>query len=94
MTPVEALTYAVVLAAAASYLIWMLPGPCVCDKCPFHTNERRMEALRKAEAEEKASLADAERRHDCQHKGGSWLNGDPDKFACPDEKCPRNPKTK
>lgn len=87
MTPVEALTYAVVMAAACSYLLWLLPGPCKCEKCAFHVNERRVARLAKDEAQR-------EEVHNINHKGFGYGDKTPDRMSCPDEQCSRNPKPK
>jgi hypothetical protein len=86
MTPVEALTYAVVMAAAASYLLWLLPGPCRCDQCSFHVNERRMAKARAAEE----YMGQEELRHEAAHKGFGFKDSDPDKYMCFTADCPRN----
>lgn len=92
MPPVEALTYAVVMAAAASYLIWLLPGPCKCEKCGFHVNERAMARLKAKEDEERRAADQAALQHDYWHKGAGWTESTPDKFNCNSETCPRNRK--
>ncbi len=54
---------------------------CQCEQCAFHTNERRMKALRQAEI-----------NHDTEHKGFGFKAGDRDILSCHDDTCPRNPK--
>lgn len=61
--------------------VWAIPGPCACEKCGFHVNERRMEAVRQAE------LA-----HEYEHKGPAWNGLSPDRYPCRDSECPRNPR--
>lgn len=38
---------ALVIVMGATVLLHRIPGPCQCEKCGFHVNERRMEAERK-----------------------------------------------
>jgi hypothetical protein len=61
--------------------LYYIPGPCKCDKCSFHVNERRMKRERAAEE-----------AHDHAHRGfgPDWKTG-PDKQACGDPACARNP---
>lgn len=83
MTPLEALDIChIALAAvgALTVILWLIPGPCVCEKCAFHTNERRMAKVRQAELE-----------HDTAHKGFGFREGAKDYLWCDDEECPRNP---
>lgn len=65
---------------------------CSCEKCAFHRNEDRMERLRAAETAEKYKADQATLRHDYEHKGGGFRDGDPDRFNCPDDTCARNPR--
>jgi len=78
------LRYALVGLGFLVVMVWALPGPCACQKCGFHANERRMAALRRAEA-----------RHDAQHRGFR-APGMPaptaDRWPCSDPTCERNPK--
>lgn len=94
MIPVEALTYALLVAAACTYLIWLLPGPCRCEQCSYHVNERRMARMRAAEEAEKAQAErKAERKaeyHEFLHKGAMPMPDEPDRFNCRDITCPRN----
>lgn len=93
MIAVEALSYAVVVAACCAYLLWLIPGPCKCPKCAFHTNELNVARLKKAEELEEQRAKDEVLRHDYEHKGGSFLKGDPDRFNCHTETCERNKTT-
>lgn len=79
MTELDICHIALVIVGGLTILLWALPGPCVCEKCAFHTNERRMKALRQAEL-----------NHDTEHKGFGWKPGAPDRIDCHDETCPRN----
>jgi hypothetical protein len=79
MLPVEMLTYAVVAASACSYLIWKLPGPCACEKCGYHVQERK----------DKDAMQTI-MQHDMQHKGHGYGAGWPDKYDCADIACKRN----
>lgn len=81
MSPLDITHGALVLLGALILLLWAIPSPCRCDHCGFHTNERRMKALRQAEL-----------NHDYAHKGPGFEDGSPDIQACNDETCPRNPK--
>lgn len=89
MTPTDAvqvLQAALVVVGALAVVLWRLPGPCVCEKCAFHTNERRMAALRREE-ERQAHVALA---HDTEHKGFGFKEGARDVRDCMDEACARN----
>jgi hypothetical protein len=55
--PVTLLQSALVVVGALALLLWAIPGPCKCEKCGFHVNERRM-----AEAHQR------DLQHDYQHK--------------------------
>lgn len=91
MTPTDAvpvLQAALIVAGALGVLLWRLPGPCACEQCGFHVNERRMAALKR----EEKRLADIAMAHDTDHKGFGWKDGAPDRFHCDDEACARNPK--
>lgn len=90
MNEVEALSYAVAVASAASYLLWLLPGACKCEKCSFHTNERNIARLRREEELEKQRAEDERIRHEAEHRGGAYLPGEPDRFDCHTATCPRN----
>lgn len=65
---------------------------CDCGKCAFHANEKRMKRLKAQEESERYSKDQANLRHDYEHKGGGWRTGDPDRFNCADDTCPRNPR--
>jgi hypothetical protein len=78
MTP-ELSALVVFLVFVLAVLAW--DRGCRCEKCLFHTNERRMEALRQAET-----------NHDYEHKGMGFSPNDRDIMSCHDESCPRNPK--
>ena len=81
MSEVEVLKVALAIAIAGVGLLWMLPNPkCICEKCAFHTNERRMEAAKKAE-----------REHDWEHRL-SYASTAHDQYDCSNPACPRNTK--
>lgn len=86
----ELLSYATLMGMCVSYLLWLLPGRCRCEKCSFHVNERRVARL---EAD-RVRVEERERqivlRHDAEHKGWGWATGAEDRFNCADEKCNRN----
>lgn len=88
----DTLRIMLVVMTLGTLAIGFMPGPCRCEKCAFHTNERRMENLRRAEAAAKYAADQSSLRHDYEHKGGGFLPGDPDKFNCSVEGCPRNRK--
>lgn len=46
LSGLDLLSIALVVAMAGSVLLNKLPGPCQCEKCGFHVNERRMDAER------------------------------------------------
>ena len=80
MTEVHLLQFALAIAIAGVGLLWVLPNSkCVCVKCAFHENERRMAALRQKEHD-----------HDVEHKGFGFRDITPDRFNCDDADCPRN----
>jgi len=51
-----------------------------------------MKRLKRAEETAKYKKDQAALRHDYEHKGGGFRDGDPDRFNCPDDQCPRNPR--
>ena len=40
----DALLIGIVVIMALSIVQRLIPGPCQCEKCGFHVNERRMQA--------------------------------------------------
>ncbi len=93
MSHEEALSWALVLALALVYVYgWLDRKGCRCEKCAFHTNERRMAILKQKEDFERRQADQADLQHDYWHKGAGWTDTMPDKFPCPDKTCPRNPK--
>lgn len=83
MSHIDVLSLALAIAMLGALLLYLMPGPCRCEKCGFHVNERRMAAERQREL-----------KHDVAHKGFGYRDGDPDMYACGDEQCPRNPQPK
>jgi len=84
------LQMAVIFMSAFTALLWLLPAPCKCEKCAFHTNERRVAKLKRAEEIEEQRAKDEVRRHDFQHTGGSFAPNPPDVYDCITPTCPRN----
>lgn len=80
MSPLDVCHLALVAVGGLVVLLWALPAPCRCEKCGFHVNERRLAALQQVET-----------KHDYEHKGPAFRNGDPDRYPCADDTCPRNP---
>jgi hypothetical protein len=78
MTP-ELAAIVVALLGAVGFITW--DRGCHCTHCAFHTNERRMAALRQAELQ-----------HDLDHKGFGFKPNDKDILPCRDDSCPRNPQ--
>lgn len=76
---VQVLQAALVVVGGLAVVLWRIPGECVCESCPKHTNERRMAKLRQVELQ-----------HDYQHKGEGFGPNTPDIRSCGDETCPRN----
>lgn len=39
----DAVQVCVVVLVLLAILLWKVPGPCICGKCSFHVNERRVQ---------------------------------------------------
>ncbi len=50
-----------------------------CPSCP-HCERETLERARHQR----------EMQHDAMHKGFGWSDGEPDRYDCPDQQCPRN----
>jgi hypothetical protein len=62
--------------------LWTIPDGRDCPDCP-HCQRKRADRDR----------VQLELRHDVEHRGFGFRRGDPDRFACPDPACPRNPRS-
>jgi hypothetical protein len=74
------LSAALAVAMLGALLLYLAPGPCRCEKCGFHVNERRVAQARQKEIQ-----------HDAAHKGFGYKDGDRDVYRCKDAECDRNP---
>lgn len=82
--------YAVAMGLVVSGYFWHLLRSCRCDSCVFHKTERmRIAAQKKSEAETEARKQE-DLAHEYAHKGGAWVESDPDKFDCSNKQCRRN----
>jgi len=70
---------ALLIVFVGAIALYRLPGPCVCEHCGFHVDQRRREAAHQA------ALS-----HDVQHKGFGYTHGAPDRQDCQDATCKRN----
>lgn len=90
MTHEEALSFALLAALAWSFAITYWARECRCAQCQFHVHERRVAAAKAKSEAETAARKQADLRHEYEHKGGGWQDGDPDRFDCRDDSCRRN----
>jgi hypothetical protein len=64
---------------AAAVTVWAIPDGRGCSHCPHCLAER-----------DAHYRAQRDLRHDLEHKGFGFRQDTPDRFACRDERCPRN----
>lgn len=67
------------IAIVAGGLYFLPVG--TCKHCPHCREEERQKRL-----------AAEQRSHDAEHKGFGYTDTSPDRYACRDESCRRNPK--
>lgn len=83
----------VALASIALFLLaligWRTESDQACPECS-HCKAKTRQAER---AKMQRAADQAEFRHDYEHKGMGWRDGDPDRYDCPDLKCSRNRHT-
>ena len=69
----------IVSLMCAAGALWAIPDRRGCPQCPHCHRERAAREFDQSELQ-----------HDVEHKGMGFADGDPDLFACGDERCPRN----